>query len=300
MADMATSPVTFAHEQHLVLPSGWRGSILDAAPREAWSSFIETLLRDPSALPGYAVLKYSGRLQVCRARLGDGPDARDVICKQSRVDGFLRQRLAALRPTRARQAAQRATWLREAGVATAEPLAILESTRADREAWLITAALNDVVDLDHVAMTLLPRAAANEGPRIRRGLSQAVAAMLAKFPPAGVHHRDLKASNILLTNWNAAGGPPTAWIVDVDGVSRCARGSPAKERQRLVRLGASLAGHPGVRAVDVARFLIHYAAALGRPRKAWKSLFRTCEPMVISYNRRAAGRKTGKLDGYGG
>ncbi len=283
---------------------GWRVTMLpaasdgpDAPSPAAWAALIDELLRDPSSLAGYAVLKYSGGVQVCRARVGNGAATREVICKQSRVDGFLRRRLAAFRPSRARQAAQRAGMLRSAGIATAEPLVILESNRADRESWLITSALEAVADLDHVAMALLPRTPAGESPRIRRALSQTVAELLARFGPAGLHHRDLKASNILLTRWNHA---PTAWIVDVDGVSRCGAGAVSKERQRLVRLGASLVATGGLGVTDAARMMTRYAAATGRPRKAWKTLFRECGPLVAAYNRRAAGRKTTKIDGYGG
>ena len=117
--------------------------------------------------------------------------------------------------------------------------------------------------------------------------------------PSGWHHRDLKASNILLLHHDETNEPTQAWIVDLDGLSRVAAADVKRERQRLVRLGASLIGHVSVTQTDLVRFLRAYFASSSTARD-WRTEFRQLSRSAIRYAERSELRKRHKLDGYTG
>jgi hypothetical protein len=295
------------------LVGGWQGRVLTEIPSSVqrsstaarkvsvddWRAFLQQLIERPPSLPGYATLKYSETGEVCRARLIVKEQALEVICKQSRACGLIDRAFAYLRSSRARLNWERATTLLELGISTARPLAMLERRKPEPAAWLVTEGIDDVVDLDQVALTLLPQIPPDQAARTKRQLIGAIVDFYVRFDRSGLHHRDLKASNLLCTQWDGGDGGPRLWLVDLDGLTQ--RFSAEKgRRQRLVRLAASLAGYRAVSASDQARFLKRYRYQAGLDPSGWRAEWRKLAPSVAAYNRRAKARKRGKIDGYVG
>jgi hypothetical protein len=295
------------------LVGGWQGRVLteipssvqpsSIAPRKVsvddWRAFLQQLIERPPSLPGYATLKYSKTGEVCRARLIVEGQALEVICKQSRAYGFIERTFAHFRSSRAKLNWERATALLELGISTARPLALLERRKREPAAWLVTEGINDVVDLDQVVLTLLPQVPPDQAARTKRQLIGAIVDFYVRFDRSGLHHRDLKASNLLFTQWDGEDGGPRVWLVDLDGLTRRFFAEKGR-RQRLVRLAASLAEYHTVSVSEQVRFLKRYRYQAGLEPSGWKAEWRKLAPSVAAYNRRAKARKRGKIDGYMG
>ncbi len=207
---------------------------------------------------------------------------------------------AALRTTRERANYDRGLMLLRAGIATALPLALLESPGLVREAWLVTAYVSDVVDLDQLALTLLPRLGADRVRAVKAAVVAAVVELFERMERHGLRHRDLKASNILLTNWDGPAEDMRVWIMDLEGLRPRRLWDSNRRWQPLIRLGASLLGYASVTRGDYARFVGAYLSRIGFPQDSWRHRYRTLSKRATDYARRSRRRKSHKLDGYTG
>jgi tRNA A-37 threonylcarbamoyl transferase component Bud32 len=206
--------------------------------------------------------------------------------------------IVRVRRTRERRNFDRALALFQAGVNTALPLALLEQRGPQRGAWLITQFLPDAVDLDQVVLLLLPQLPLDRARAVRNKLITSLVEMLHRLETHNLHHRDLKASNFLVTNWDAASGEPRIWIVDLDGLSLHRPLIARKRWQPLMRLAASLLGYHTISRTDYTRFLKVYLTRMDAPHAEWKTRFRELQRRAAAYVRRAQRRKRHKLDGY--
>lgn len=300
--------------QSLALAGGWSASVVTGvqgfAPSTAaasglpttddWRSLLEAFIRDPAALPGRELLKCSEKGEILRGQLAWSGRSLEVICKRFKVRGFWRRRLATWRPSKERVNFDRGAALLRAGIATALPLAVLERKSPRREGWLITEFLAGVVDLDRVALVLLPQLEPDHQRRVKNAITEAIIDLFERLERHNFGHRDLKASNILLTSWDSRDGPVQPWLVDLEGLLTGAASSERRRRQRLVRLAASLLGYASITRTDYCRFLRGYMARTGTGGASWKSQFRELADQTADYVRRARQRKRGKLDGYTG
>lgn len=307
--------------QGITLPGGWSGLVvirsgtsgggdlgplvagLDFAPaslpdREQWQRWLCTFLEDPTALPGYQMLKVSKAVEVLHVRFDRQQRPLDLVAKQSRASGGSAGWLNLFRPTRERRNFDRGLDLLRTGMATAMPLTIIERRSPSRQAWLFTEFLPDLVDLDRAVMMELPRKSPKDTRRIKDGLIQVIVDLAVRLNQHHYHHRDFKASNILLANWDGAKGSPEAVLIDLDGLHRSRLRTPARRWRPLVRLAASLDGYSSVTRSDGARFLIAYLKRKSITRQRWRDLYRKLSVQMVSYNRAAKKRKVGKLDQF--
>jgi len=269
-----------------------------------WHNVLSQFAADPQAIQNYQALKYSPTVEVFRGRLTWPDGGLDIIAKLHRPGGASLQRWGGqiatlLRGTRARRNLHRTCALLAAGVNTARPVAIVESSGKTPHSIFVTEFLDGLVDLDQIVLSLLPRLDTTRRHGIKKALIECVANLFARLHRSGWRHRDLKASNILLKNWNGAGGPPTAWLVDLDGLRRRLPWEPLIDRAALIRLVASLWGYQSATRTDLARFLERYLRAVGGPDATWRELFRAIVAGARAYQQRSARRKHGKLDVYG-
>lgn len=309
-----TTPGDIARIETIRLSGGWRGKVLTGPVRgpkpasgesqhrtlpdpDHWRAFLQKLITAPDALPDYAVLKFSRGGKVFRATFAIGECSIAVIAKQSRLSGLRKHLSVAFSGTREARNFRRGLTLFASGVSTALPLAWLERRRPRREAWLITEFLDDLVDLDQVALGLLANLPRADRARIGRNVVSAVSDLLAALDDIGLTHRDFKASNVLLRNWGEKHGPVSALLVDLDGISKA---SQRTRWQPIVRLAASLLAYPAVTRTDYARFLRAYLSAGADGQADWKSHYRRIAAASAGYVQRAHGRKSHKLDGYSG
>jgi len=180
-------------------------------------------------------------------RLARAPDKPDlalvetplgtVVAKRERAQGWRRAMVAlGARPSRPAEAFRHARLLRAAGLATPEPLAVLG---APGDAVLVTRYVQ--------GRGLWEVWSAARAPALVELLAQG----LARLHRSGFRHRDLKASNLLLTGADAA--LELCWT-DLDGLRRLERSEPRARARDLARLGMSFESAParaaGVRAGD--------------------------------------------------
>jgi len=291
------------------LPGGWRGKVtvaLHDGPSEhrlpdasQWRAVLQSFVTDPFSLADGTTLKFVPGAEVLRGTFAHGGGTLTVIAKHHTAEGLGGHLSILLRGSRARRNFERAAKLACSGVATALPLAMIERARPARESWLVTAYVPDLVDLDRMALAVLPHVHGSDGARIKRRIGQAVVTLLLRLAQGGWHHRDLKASNILLRHHDRNDEPMQAWIVDLDGLSRAASSDVGRDRQRLVRLTASLMDYASITRTDMARFLRSYLAAAEGQRE-WRLEFRQLAQNAKRYAEHSKRRKGHKLDGYAG
>ena len=295
-----TEPVT--------IPGGWRGAVAVRLHRsqgeraladvDDWQTALRAFLEDPLALDDAATLKYSSGAEVIRGLLACGPQRLDVVAKHHTPCGFSGRLSTMVSGAHAQRNFDRAVSLLATGVNTAVPLAWIQCDRGKRESWLLTSFAPELVDLDHIALSLLPQRDAGAAHRIKQRMIHAVAAMFRALIEGGWHHRDLKASNVLLQHWDAPDDAVAAWIVDLDGLSH--RGKRSRnETQRLVRLAASLRSYVSITRTDYVRFLKAYRG-VDRAVGDWRGEFRTLAREAEHYVTRSTRRKSHKIDGYDG
>jgi tRNA A-37 threonylcarbamoyl transferase component Bud32 len=267
---------------------------------EQWHPLLRQLVADRAALPAYTTLKYSNHAEVFRTRFESSGGSFDLIVKQTRPCGFRNRLAGAFRMSREHRSFYRALMLLEAGVNTPLPLAMLERRSPRPEAWLVTEFVPDLVDLDQVALRLLPQWDRNRAFTVKTLIVKAIVDLLERLERHGLRHRDLKASNIMLSNAEGAGDPPTIWLVDLEGLRRRRLITPLRRWQPVVRLAASLLGYATITRTDYCRFLKAYLPRQGEPTAAWKRYFGELSRQAGDYVRRARRRKRHKLDGYTG
>jgi len=297
--------------QRVALSDGWSALVLrechvmaqdQGVPPELpserdWRAFLDQVVRKASELDDYALLKYSDNGEVLSARWTWSSGTMPIIAKRSRTHGFRQSIAAMLRPTRARRNFIRASHLLHDGIDTALPFALVERGGVAREAWLVSVFVNNLIDLDQIVMTWLPRADARSVRHIKDRLIERVALLFSRLQQAGWYHRDLKASNIMLTNWDR--DDARVWLVDLDGL-RCGRRHHQIDLRPVVRLAASLRPYRSVSTTDGVRFVKKMIESLGKDSPGWRKVLRTVATRAVAYNRRAQGRKAGKLDGFDG
>lgn len=295
-------------EYAITLAGGWRGQVLvdDSAstPSTAasnslsgWRDWLQQLVDRPESLPGYQSVKYSAINEVVRARLGPSDSAAtiiEVICKRSSPRGLVSRAMGIMGQSRARRNFRRGRALAERGLATAAPLALIEQSSRG-ESWIVTEYLPDLTDLDQIALTTLPNLGPRAAYRLKKGCILAVAELFAALERHAMHHRDLKATNILLSDAAATGSKhPRAYLVDLDGLRLRSWRRERDGRRRLMRLAASLAEYPTITRTDYARFLRQLAAD-----GQWKQQMRSLALAAERYNRTADRRRGKKWETYG-
>lgn len=264
---------------------------------EAESEALWALAEGAGSQPGFALLKSARDGRVFRARWAHGGQELEVVCKQVTGGGMLRRLAVRLGMAREQREFRTARALRAAGVPTAAALACL-SRPGEGACLLVTRYLADAVDLDRLALMVLPRCGGGEGRRIKGAVIERLVELLGRLGAGGFGHRDFKASNVLVTGWDSPAEGPHVWLVDVEGVYRARRGGAAA-RRALVRLTASLLGQRTVTRTDLVRLVRRWLAAQGRAGEDWREEFAALAREAQAYRRRSQGRKRGKMDGYG-
>lgn len=180
-----------------------------------------------------------------------------------------------LRPCRAYREAAASVSVREAGIDTAEAVAVGRVTTGpfSRDSFFVTREIPGVVALDEVvrdaagvstadsrapASTLRGRDAPGMSPVVlRQAITQQLAVLTAALHRGGLFHADYHAGNVLV---RPGGDGGRLWLIDLHPL-RAVRMTVRRRRAMLGMLAASLAPH-ATRA-DRRRFFGAYRAALG-------------------------------------
>lgn len=282
------------------LPDGLRSGTFAPPTLEDWRRVLNHMLQSGANASERVSLKRSSTSQVFRTRLSVRSWALDVVCKQSQAPGAFRGVLAQFRGSRERQTFDRGLALLRVGIPTALPLAVLERCWPRKEAWLITEAVPNPADLERVCSGLLWELEPPRFRAVKRSLVSSLLELCRRMGDHHVYHRDFKASNVLVSDWDSASTGPRLWLVDLDGIRiRTARDSRAEWRG-IMRLAASLSECVAITRADYLRFLMGYLSDEDRFCGRWKRRWRQVSRNAARYVDRSRGRKKGKIDAYAG
>ena len=262
-------------EYRKVRSPGVRGNAVRELPEDLLSEWIA----DPDAIftrSDATILKDSPSSTV--ALLPHG--SRRYVFKR-----FRRNSLITGLKNRLRQSPALRSWiagqsLRDRGLPTARPLAVLHRCRVGlpREGYLIFEFVADAKELPEAVVTMTWDE--------RKQLADEMGRLIRDLHDRGVSHRDLKAPNILVV----AGRPV---LIDLVGVRLDSRAIPDSERVRnLARLNARFVNSSFVNRTDRLRVLLAYRSWSTRPPGDWKALWRAigAETLAKVKKNRRAGR----------
>ncbi len=242
---------------------------------------LEALVADPDApfhWPEARVLKDSRSCTVVEFDLVAGGQTRRVIYKRFKMTSWTDPWAALVRHTPALRSWIHGQGFRERGLPTARPLAVLERSRLGlrREGYLLTEKIADAHDL-HEFLADLKRLPESERRRLVRRQIDLAAQVVREMHSRCLSHRDLKASNLLVSrdysqflspfSSNPWGGeqnsllpvfPTTIWLIDLVGVRRHRRLARSRKVQNLARLNASFLQTSPITRTDRLRFLRTY------------------------------------------
>ena len=263
-----------------------------------WQLFLDQLVAGAETLPGYSQLKYSRVREIVRVQPVVAGTKLDLVCRKVTLGTLFQLLRNRMSGGVAGFLGRRAEYLIDAGVHTARPVAVISPNAAWRTEWIISEYVGDLVDLDRVALQLLATVEARDTLRVKVTILKKVVAMLIGLERNRLAHRDLKASNVLLRDWDGKAGELSLWILDLEGLKKKTYLSHSRRLQPLMRLAASLSGYSAIARTDSCRFCRYYLAQRGQPQSAWKPLFRLLQRVAKTYIRKSRQRKTHKLDGY--
>ena len=240
-------------EVRKIILGGLRGLIVSAYDTPGWHE----LFMEPDnlfSMPGARIVKDSPTTRAAVITLEVDGASRALHLKRLNRRGMEFTVKYLFQRSRARRLFRSLVALNERGVPTLRPVAAI-SERAGpflRRSFLITEQIEAKPLFDVWEKDIYP---SGNPPGRRRKIMRDVARLIARMHTAGVFHRDLKSSNILIA---ADGGPV---IADLDGTRL---GSNVSYRQRvrdLARLSTSLV--PLANIADRHVFLKEYITALG-------------------------------------
>ena len=245
---------------------GVRGHAVRDLPEDLLAEWIA----DPDAVFGRADARI----------LKDSPSSTVVVMKHPITDvryvfkRFRRKSWITGVKNRLRPSAALRSWsfgqsLRDRGLPTARPLAVLHRIRAGlpREGYLIFEFLADAVELPD---------AISSATRVERWqLADTLGRLLRDLHDRGVSHRDLKAPNILIV-----GGRPV--LIDLVGVRVGLTVSDAERIRNLARLNASFFHSSTVSRTDRLRVLKAYRSWSTHPAGDWKLFWRAIATQTLA------------------
>ncbi len=212
----------------------WRFQI---APGRDRPGFDEALAQLPFLLEREAQpLVPPGRHRVDRLALPCGGTPLDAVVKTYGVQSAWRDRLALQKGSKAERAFRTALLLRNAGIGTPAPIAVVErwEGRRLRESRLITAYVPNLTNLRDELHRLYA-----EAPRCAplMDLLQCVADAVRALHDAGILHRDLGNQNIALQrDPDRPAAPWTVYFLDLNRARQLPAPSPALRGADLARL----------------------------------------------------------------
>ena len=221
---------------------------------------------------GRGVLKDDHRSAVTRVRADDG----EALCvKQYRLRrrGGARRLLRASRGARAWRAAEQ---LASLGVATPEPVALVER---HGETFLVTRFVADSLPLDRLERERLSAKSADEIAR-KRSLLRALGRWAGRLHALGVYHGDLSAKNVLAVESDEG---HAFHLLDLDGLTPRGR---LTYRRRVKNLAQLLDPSWNTTRSDCLRVLAGYAESA--PPVEWRRLARDVDAAMLRRSTRRA------------
>ena len=182
-------------EQQAFSVEGFRGRVMAAF---AGPAVVEQVLRliDPSAA---TQTLHWGRNYLYAAELQTGAGTVPVVVKQFRNQGWRKVLERRLRGSKAERSWRAALAMAAAGVATPEPILLVESDLADGPSFFVTRRIEPAYEVRHFFRRLEGRRDAAPFPEVETGpFLEQLGAYCRSIHDAGVYYRDLSMGNVLV------------------------------------------------------------------------------------------------------
>lgn len=194
----------------------WRGEV-DAAFRPRDLEVEVVRLTDPAAA---VETLHWGRNYLYLAHLATADGPLPVAVKQFVNEGWKRRWKRRLSGSKAEKSWRVARALLAAGIATPEPVLLVESKRPEGPSLYVCRHLSGLLEARYLLRAANAGASdaeiAERFPGADLGLFfVALAATLRRMHDAGFQHRDMSSGNVLI-DWNAEGRPPDLYVLDLN------------------------------------------------------------------------------------
>jgi tRNA A-37 threonylcarbamoyl transferase component Bud32 len=259
------------------------------ASRDLDPDDVFKLLHDPDSPlhgPGTKILKDSRTTMVAETTMTVRGRPTPVIYKRFNRKKWLDPLLALFRPSRAWRSWQAGQHLASRGIPTPQNLAFVARSRPFKsaflfwflphETYLVTAKEVDAVSLTHYVSGTLARLSADAQRARFRALNGELAELIRSLHERSLSHRDLKASNILVTP-AADGQIGRLSLIDLVGVNLSHPFPQSRRVQNLARLCLSLSTTARFTRTDALRFLRAYLPWGLSPLSDWKTIWRSID-----------------------
>lgn len=222
------------------------------------------------------IVKDQKKIKVGRLSLTIGGQARQIYIK--RYNAFsLRYRLGSLMASSgAVKSLRGAAVLRGAGIRTARPVAAVETRRMGMltKSFFVTEEISGGKTADTYWLEdLAPAPACNRWQR-RRSFLRGLAFEFRSLHAASIYHNDLKDANIIAVA-HPDGFSHIFYLLDLEGVHRCARLSEKRRVKNLVQINRTLGRH--IRNSARLYFMKHYLEAVVADRNRLKRLIQVIQ-----------------------
>jgi tRNA A-37 threonylcarbamoyl transferase component Bud32 len=245
--------------------------------RELDRPTVDAILANPDAAfteRGATILKNSRSSTVVESTMLVNGVARPVIYKRFLVTSWHDPVTALVRRSPAIRSWVFGHGLRERGLPTARPLAVLHRRRNGlcREGYLITEKIENATDLRRWLQQANTLPVNERQTKLRLRIGQ-VAKLVRDLHERGLSHRDLKAPNLLVAG-------ERIFFIDLVGVSRHRRVPRGIRIQNVSRLNASFHEFGRLTRTDRLRFLRSYLRWGLLGNGGWKRWWREIEQLT--------------------
>jgi len=221
------------------------------------------LLADADRLfegPGCEIIKDQRKIRVARIRINLCGEARTLYLKRYNAFSWRVQLGSLFRDSGAVRALRGVAVLQNAGIATAKPVAVVESRswRMVTKSFFFTEEIPRGKTVDVFWRDDLSALAGQAGLRRRRGFLRALASLFESLHGQGIYHGDLKDANILVVPGTDARAD-CFFLLDLEGVRKYHRLSDRRRIKNLVQLNRTFGRH--VRRTEKLYFLARYMSS---------------------------------------
>ena len=268
------------------------GSVVDFTEELLWASVHRPVKIDHTALIVQAELETNTGEIV------------PILLKRFRPRNLAKAITDYFRPDRSRKATRNGQTLLACGVPTAQPLWTAGPRKIPgcliaRETYLATKWLPGTENL-HLWLQRLLKLGTPLAERLHRvrACAEQAGQILGRMHAAGISHRDLKATNLLIhdpktdSTLKTKAGLPDLWLIDMDGVRIGTPASLSHQRRAadLGRLAVSVEAYPWITNSIRAVFLRAYASQF-KPdkidiRRLWKDIAKEANRRLKKKRRR--------------
>ena len=241
------------------------------AAESYWQETLARIQDDLTAPAGQLLHKSSAGSRVVQLRINRPTgESAEIICKQGRVDAVTQRLGSWLKGPKEWREFWLGHRLRQLGLPTPLPLACMwrRAGFCHVEGRIVTALVANALPIDRAVRKL--EAARKEGRRspLLDRLTHRMADVLGTLGENKLYHRDLKVSNVLVSDCE---DDPRPWLIDLDGVGTEATPRGPRFRNMLARLVLSLSDSTDLGRTQHLRALKQLADRTGTVKGAWKS-----------------------------